>query len=366
MISRSAGVEEGPLPKQQSSVRDYTLLLLGFIPALIVHLANIQLITRFGILARPSRLERWMPTIFVAALCETAILFFTLPTKNSSRRARISRVVLTVLSSGILVSAGLFWLLMYLYPYNPVQERLLLSLLIFTISIILAAIALFLPTWNLHIPENEIWMLLDRHNDLLTYLPPGKTWVRPINGVEPYIQAGPFIIEVDESNLTSQDGFPFRVRAYIPCLFTPLNAAPARYAELRSMQREQIAARMKDDILFIIRQTISNFTSEELRERYKREVAMHNLIRDITACIAKREDRGIRLLSRDSVMIDIDMPEIVANAVTRNTAIHELLHEVDPDHMIIRIDESGNIYVEQRAPSGVLDELLKQIGKLFS
>ncbi len=356
-------------PKQNSPLRAMILLLLGIVPALIAYSLDLQI----GVWPNmPPELNaigaynQLALSILVGALCEMFIVFtMILPPASGSRQARLARVILFVLFAGVILASALFLAMSYLAPYSGVGERLVLPLLIFVISVILAVFSPLMPIWRFNVPDNEVWMLLSSSGHLVAYIGPGVHILRPLDDCKPYPESGVIAIKIDDS-FTAQDTYPFRVRVNVVCLFNPLHADRSMWITLRNLSRSTLESSIKTDIEFIIRRVVGNYTREQFQARETVEQAMKTIAMDIGESMAGRAAMGIRLLASNGINVMIEETQMVAESRQRRASLEAMMPEGTwlPEALSVSIDKEGRIEFQLR-PSSEFETLVNGVNKVL-
>ncbi len=316
------------------------MFLLGLVPAVLV-LLFLNAID-FAVDPRPSaqiiasdpslasqmttniEMTRALITSAVAAIFELGILFSFLTVLSTSRRGRGLFVVGLIALVGLLLASIVGIGIGQLVPLSRPGERLILPALILVFSGILALFSPGMQLWRVNVPDNQVWMILDRNDHLVSYMGPGIRMIRPIEGFAKYEEGGALIIEIDDESFVSHDNFPYRVRVHTVCLYNPLNADPSMWVALRGMKREVMENDLRTEIEFMIRHRISNYVREYLQQRMKLDEVLNTLAMDIKEAVEQRKHMGVRLAPLNSINVILDPPDVVLSSRQRRMSVEAL------------------------------------------
>lgn len=257
-------------------------------------------------------LSRLLPTLIGIGAFGLLYDFIFVP--GSNRIGRVIRSVSTFWLAGLLLSAIAFLVMGWLIPYSAFSERLIIPALLLALAVIMGLFAPIMPIWPLNVPDGQIWTILDFGDHFVTYIGSGVHWVRPLDGFEPFEDAGFLAIEIDDEGFRSHDNFPFRVRAKVKCLFIPTNAEREQWADLRNWSREILQKDIQDEIRSIIQNELSNDLHDHIRAPGNRQTVLHRISIDIKEAIEARSSIGVSLVNTNPINIALLPTDKIATA----------------------------------------------------
>lgn len=355
-----------PQPKDRpvSPLRYIIWLMLGAIPAIIIHAFNIQPGIPKNIpleLGQVGWVSRWSLTLIIFTITETSILFWLLPEAKTSRSARIARVALGFIALGLLLACSLYLLMGYLAPASTLGERMILPALVIFFCVVLAVFSPSMPIWRINVPDNELWMLLDSNDHLIRYIGPAVHMLRPIDGFERYEQAGTIIVQIDDDSFVTSDNYPFRVRANVVCSFSPLNAEESHWRSLRNASRSGMQNTLYTEVEYTIRHRLRSRDWAFFKDNHNRDTEMNTIAMDIKEALEKQAPMGIRPVP-DGINVMIDPPEILTDAMHRRMALESLVMDGErPQTKSLNVSIDSNRQMRLELKPGEELEIGKQL-----
>ncbi len=328
-VSRSPwGEEATSRPDTQQRLptfRALLVLLLGLLTAVVANaildMMDLTWGVRPGAKAEEVEVVRWALAATIAAIAELAFLFSPLlPVPISVKAGRLFRIIVAILAAGIALAAVTYLAMGFLVPESSPGEKMVLPGLIAVFFGILAAFSPVMPIWPVNVPDNQVWMILDNNDHLVRYVAAGVHMIRPLQGYAPYKEAGVMVISIDDDSFVSSDAFPYRVRANVACMFTPLKADPGMWVTLRDMTKDLLTSILKTDIEYIIRFAVAQY----VREGIQLAQVLNTISHQIEAAVKSRANFGVTLVPTNPIHIILDPPEMVVDARQRRMSVEAL------------------------------------------